>query len=156
MLMDSGVFRSILPAAIVRERKLRTRAAPDGVYLVPQGSAEAPAHARCIPQRPTGGAAHSRLRTVVLNAALRENLVEVLSIAGHQAIGPENGARALELLREMQAKPAVIVLDLIMPEMSGWRFREALLADPLLSSIPVVCCPPIRIMKPTFPELPSS
>lgn len=34
MLVDTGVFQSILPAALARERKLRTRSAPDGVFMV--------------------------------------------------------------------------------------------------------------------------
>jgi CheY-like chemotaxis protein len=72
------------------------------------------------------------------NALLRENIVEVLSTAGYNAVGAENGADALELLREMPSKPDVIVLDLMMPQMSGWRFRDVQLANPSLSSIPVV------------------
>jgi CheY-like chemotaxis protein len=32
----------------------------------------------------------------------------------------------------------VILLDLMMPEMSGWEFREIQLRDPALASIPVV------------------
>jgi predicted aspartyl protease len=34
MLVDTGAFQSVLPATIARERKLRTRTAPDGVFMV--------------------------------------------------------------------------------------------------------------------------
>lgn len=33
---------------------------------------------------------------------------------------------------------ALILLDMMMPEMDGWQFRDAQLADPALRSIPVV------------------
>lgn len=34
MLVDTGAFQSILPASFARERKLRTRPAPRGIYMV--------------------------------------------------------------------------------------------------------------------------
>src|SRR5512147_1016187 len=87
------------------------------------------------------------------NEPLRENMLEVLSLAGYEATGAENGARALELLRELEPKPDVIVLDLMMPEMSGWRFREAQLADPLLASIPVVVMSQLHDHQRDFPDV---
>ena len=41
-------------------------------------------------------------------------------------------------LREVVAAPCVILLDLAMPTMDGWQFREAQHADPRFSGIPVV------------------
>jgi CheY-like chemotaxis protein len=34
--------------------------------------------------------------------------------------------------------PCLILLDLVMPVMNGWKFREAQLFDPFLEFIPVV------------------
>jgi CheY-like chemotaxis protein len=70
--------------------------------------------------------------------AIREMLIEVLEDAGYQVTSAENGQQALSLLQEAPALPCVILLDLMMPVMSGWAFREAQQADPKLADIPVV------------------
>lgn len=68
---------------------------------------------------------------------LRETLGELLSEEGYRTRLFENGRAALEHLRS-GARPALILLDLMMPEMNGWQFREEQLRDEQLSSIPVV------------------
>jgi len=70
--------------------------------------------------------------------AIREMLIEVLEDAGYQVTSAENGQQAMALLQEAPALPCVILLDLMMPVMSGWAFREAQQSDPKLASIPVV------------------
>jgi CheY-like chemotaxis protein len=47
-----------------------------------------------------------------------------------------DGAEGLTMVR--QDKPDLIILDLIMPKMSGFEFLEAVSIDPQLSQIPVV------------------
>ena len=48
-----------------------------------------------------------------------------------------NGAEALELLRA-GARPALILLDLMMPILDGFEFLEQQKLDPTLAAIPVV------------------
>jgi CheY-like chemotaxis protein len=48
---------------------------------------------------------------------------------------PEN---ALALAR--QTKPDVILLDVTLPGLSGWQVLQALKADPVMRSIPVIIC----------------
>ena len=49
----------------------------------------------------------------------------------------ENGRQALERLRE--AEPCCcILLDIMMPVMNGFEFREEQLRDPKLAAIPVI------------------
>lgn len=50
----------------------------------------------------------------------------------------ENGAQALQLLREHTAPYALILLDLLMPVMSGEEFLTEIKADERLSGIPVI------------------
>lgn len=69
---------------------------------------------------------------------IRDTVVEVLDDEGLGAVGARGGAEALELLRTGAAKPALILLDLMMPGMSGAELRERLLADPALARIPIV------------------
>jgi CheY-like chemotaxis protein len=59
-----------------------------------------------------------------------------LELEGASVITAANGAEAFNLARTHQ--PALIVLDLMMPVMSGEEFRRAQLANKTLSDIPVV------------------
>jgi CheY-like chemotaxis protein len=42
------------------------------------------------------------------------------------------------MLRAARARPDLILLDLMMPVMNGWQFRDAQRGDPTIASIPVV------------------
>jgi CheY-like chemotaxis protein len=68
---------------------------------------------------------------------IRETLEEILAHEGYRVETAENGARALELIRRGPA-PALVLLDLMMPVMSGWEFLELAEEDPELGDIPVV------------------
>lgn len=68
---------------------------------------------------------------------LRESLCELLREMGYTVVGVYNGQEALDHLLEGH-EPKVILLDLMMPVMSGWAFREAQLADPRFATIPVI------------------
>jgi CheY-like chemotaxis protein len=68
---------------------------------------------------------------------LRETIGELLQDEGYAIRLLPNGRGALELLRS-GVRPRLILLDLMMPEMSGWEFREEQLRDEALREIPVV------------------
>lgn len=61
----------------------------------------------------------------------------VLEGSGHEVLTAENGLDALEVLRTGK-RVRVILLDMMMPTMNGWQFREAQQRDPALAEIPVV------------------
>lgn len=71
------------------------------------------------------------------DANLREAIVYVLEGAGYEVIAVPDGALALGVLTQ-GILPGVILLDLMMPVMDGWEFRQHQLADPSLASIPVI------------------
>jgi CheY-like chemotaxis protein len=52
-------------------------------------------------------------------------------------VSAQNGREALEILQK-GVIPSVILLDLSMPEMSGWEFRRRQMEDPALADIPVI------------------
>ena len=68
---------------------------------------------------------------------IREALAEVLADRGFSSIAASNGAEALKLLRTLNEPPSIILLDIMMPVMDGYRFLEEKRTDPLLSTIPV-------------------
>ena len=70
------------------------------------------------------------------NAANREMLSRRLAREGHHVQFAANGWDALSLLR--QGPIDLVLLDVLMPEMSGYDVLQALTADPALREIPVV------------------
>jgi CheY-like chemotaxis protein len=68
---------------------------------------------------------------------LRETLADVLGDQGYRVSVASDGLEALDLLR-MGEKPAVILLDWMMPRCDGAQFREQQTNDPSLADIPVV------------------
>jgi CheY-like chemotaxis protein len=65
-----------------------------------------------------------------------EALCELLKKEGHDVVCAENGRQALERLREGR-QFCVILLDVMMPVMNGYEFREEQLRDSSLAPIPV-------------------
>lgn len=67
---------------------------------------------------------------------IRQAVADVLADEGYDVAGARDGREALA---EAHARhPSVILLDLMMPRMNGWEFREAQKRDPELSGIPVI------------------
>ena len=67
----------------------------------------------------------------------REAMVALLQMKGYRAVPAGNGKEALDYLSRTQA-PDLIILDLWMPVMNGWQFRQQQARDPRLASVPVV------------------
>jgi CheY-like chemotaxis protein len=78
-----------------------------------------------------------RILLVEDDSALRETLAEVLTDLGYQVTCAGNGQEALDQLGQ-GAPPDLILLDLVMPVMDGWAFREAQRRAPSLAAIPMV------------------
>jgi len=71
------------------------------------------------------------------HADLRELLAVLLEGEGFTVQTATNGVEALKSLD--RARPSLILLDLMMPVMSGDEFRERQLADPRYRNVPVIC-----------------
>ena len=69
---------------------------------------------------------------------IRENLAEFLLSEGYAVLTAADGQKALDVLRAESVLPQVILLDLRMPRMDGFRFREEQERDPRLAPIPVL------------------
>jgi CheY-like chemotaxis protein len=68
---------------------------------------------------------------------IRETLRFVLEDAGYPVYCAENGREALEVLAHAERQPGLILLDLMMPVMSGDEMLRALKAVHALAQIPV-------------------
>lgn len=69
---------------------------------------------------------------------LRDVLATLLRESGYSVLIAKNGEEALQRLRSGTCRPCVILLDLWMPVMDGWQFREEQRKDASLAAIPVV------------------
>src|SRR5688500_6472130 len=61
----------------------------------------------------------------------------ILEMDGYNIKLASNGRDALDCLPTMH-RPCMILLDLMMPEMNGWEFYEAIKDNPSLKDIPIV------------------
>ncbi len=68
--------------------------------------------------------------------SIRESLKIALELEGYKVITAENGKIALELIKQ-EPKPCLVLLDMMMPMMSGREFLDQVLADSVLAPIPV-------------------
>ena len=75
---------------------------------------------------------------IVDDQELSRQILSELFGKHYRILEAEDGKRALELLREHCGEIAVLLLDLIMPVMSGRELLDVKNADPELSPIPVV------------------
>lgn len=84
-------------------------------------------------------AAPDRPRILVVDddEMIQESIREVLSDEGYDVVIAQNGVDALAKLRAGE-RPAVILLDLMMPIMDGWQFRSEQKKDEALAAIPVI------------------
>jgi DNA-binding response OmpR family regulator len=87
-----------------------------------------------IPRRWAGG---ERILVVEDNHDLRETILSLLRAQGYEPVGARDGMQALDYLKSA-APPALILLDLRMPNMDGWAFRVEQQRDPTLAATPVV------------------
>lgn len=80
----------------------------------------------------------TRILIVENDIVVRHDLAEVLRTLDYLVEATSNGREALERLHARAFKPGLILLDLRTPELNGWDFVRALLAEPDLAKIPFV------------------
>jgi|SRR5687768_2166241 CheY-like chemotaxis protein len=70
--------------------------------------------------------------------AIRLVISTLLAEEGYLVTEAANGQAALTQLQTSTPLPCVIILDLMMPIMSGWEFLRIRQTDPVVQRIPVV------------------
>jgi CheY-like chemotaxis protein len=104
------------------------------------------------PTPPSNSSSRAPSREVLLvddDEDIREIVSEILCDHGHRVRVAVNGREALRALDEMAAPPALVLLDLMMPEIDGAQFLAILEEHPVHSGIPVVV---VTASRKTAPE----
>ena len=70
------------------------------------------------------------------NVSIRDLLQGILESAGYTVTAKEDGVQALAAIKEKA--PDLVLLDVEMPEMTGWEVVQHLRKDPVLQSLPVL------------------
>ncbi len=70
------------------------------------------------------------------NADMRDNIAEILELAGYEVITAANGKEGLKLAKS--GKPDLIICDIMMPELDGYGVLAVLSQEPTTSDIPFI------------------
>ncbi|GCC50396.1 hypothetical protein SanaruYs_06110 [Chryseotalea sanaruensis] len=70
------------------------------------------------------------------NLEVRENTVEILELKGFSVISAENGKEGIA--KAEIEKPDIILCDIIMPDIDGYRVIKELKAHPITAKIPFI------------------
>jgi len=89
-----------------------------------------------VPEAAADGAVGDLVLVIDDDPTVHDLMRRRLEADGLTVIAAADGATGLRLARER--RPAVITLDVLMPEADGWQVLRALKADPALATIPVV------------------
>lgn len=83
-----------------------------------------------------------RASTILLaedDLEIRDIVQELLEEKGYDVIPARTGRQALDFLSlDPRSPPDLVILDLMMPIVTGWQVLEAIQHDPALAKIPVV------------------
>jgi CheY-like chemotaxis protein len=123
----------VVIASMLDERGAGFALGADGYLVKPVGRDELLEALGCCAAPPRNG------RTVVVidDDPLDLDLVEaVLAPEGWSVVRATGGEEGVRLVR--RERPAVVLLDLLMPEVDGFEVVERLRVDPLVADVPIV------------------
>jgi DNA-binding response OmpR family regulator len=67
---------------------------------------------------------------------IRENIAEILSLAGYEALTAENGKKGVE--KALKETPDLVICDIMMPELDGYGVLHLLRKNPSTENIPFI------------------
>jgi two-component system phosphate regulon response regulator PhoB/two-component system alkaline phosphatase synthesis response regulator PhoP len=83
---------------------------------------------------------HRTVLVVEDNEDIRSLLDAVLGLSGYDVVLAEDGNQAMRLLVDVHLAPDLAILDVEMPELSGWEVLRGIRANPDTADLPVIVC----------------
>src|SRR6185312_4577493 len=97
----------------------------------------------------TGVASRKTVLLVEDDADIRDSLQDILEDEGFDVIPAANGKQAIDFLTLNEPAGAdLVILDLLMPMVSGWEVLERMSGDAKLNDIPVLVLSAAAAPKP--------
>jgi len=99
--------------------------------------------------------ASSEMRTSTILLAeddleIRDIVQEILEERGYDVIPARTGKQAIDFLcLDPRSPPDIVILDLMMPIVTGWQVLETIQNDPALAKVPVVVMTATNQDRPT-------
>lgn len=69
---------------------------------------------------------------------MRKTVKQLLESSGYKVYSYENGLDCIKNLRQGKYKPTLIILDIMMPLMSGWEIQRRLSENAQWKDIPII------------------
>ncbi len=69
---------------------------------------------------------------------VRKMICDRLTVEGYNTLSASDGNTAFAILKREPVKPNLILLDIMMPDQSGWDVMSTLKSDPLTAPIPII------------------
>lgn len=69
---------------------------------------------------------------------MRKMICDRLTIEGFNTLSASDGKTAFAILKREPIRPDLILLDVVMPDLSGWDVMTSLKSDPLTAPIPII------------------
>lgn len=79
------------------------------------------------------------MKTILIvedDVEIRNSLRDVLELEGYEVTLANNGREAIDYLNTAQTLPDAILLDMMMPVMTGYEFRDLQIKDEKIANIP--------------------
>jgi CheY-like chemotaxis protein/CRP-like cAMP-binding protein len=79
------------------------------------------------------------MRTLLIiddHEEIRENIAEILTLAGYHTLTAENGKKGVEIA--LKEKPDLVICDIMMPELDGYGVLHLLKKNPETETIPLI------------------
>lgn len=81
---------------------------------------------------------------------MRDIVQDLLEANGYDVIPARTGRQAIEFLSmDAESPPDIVILDMMMPIVSGWQVLETIRRDPQLAKVPVVVLTAMAQDKPS-------
>lgn len=80
----------------------------------------------------------NRTLLIVDDNVVNRNILRNILKSEYEILEAENGKEALDLLRKNTEQIALVLLDIVMPEMDGYSFLSVVSKDQQLSTIPII------------------
>ena len=126
----------VIVVSVVDNPELGTALGALDYFVKPVDSKELVKRLNSFTSKPKSNGQQARILIVDDEAANRDWLMHVLEPAGFKVIFATGGQEAIQLARS--GKPDLVVLDLLMPEVSGFDVVEALSKHKATKGIPII------------------